>query len=374
MRLRLLPLGALLLAPLLALPACDSGGEIGSGGELDLRVLFAAPTDEEADAVEAEWAARENPARDADSTAVGRQDTTGTLYVVEHTQSTAGGAPFTHFGLVRIPVTETEEPLPVLVYHHGGDDGLTASGFLATLELYPLLRDAAVWVAPVYRAETLTADAAGLSGTYTAGGSPSPWDYDVDDAIGLLNAALALFPDVLDGDRIGALGFSRGGNTALLHAVRDDRVDAVTDYFGPADFFNLVARQLTAAAAEGDPDALALPGVAYLDETVLDPLVAGTLSYEAARLELVRRSPGLFSGRLPDTQVHHHREDPIVLVQFSEAFIARVENDPNVQLDDNIYTNLLPDGVASFHDPAAMPESLRDTERFILRRFEGVMP
>lgn len=374
MRLRLLPLGALLLATLVALPACDSGGAIDTPGDLDPRALFASPTAEEAEAVEAEWATRENPVRDAAIVAEGMQDTTATVYVVEHTQTGADGGTFTHYGLVRIPVLEEEEALPVLVYHHGGDDGLSVSGFLATLDLYPVLRNEAVWVAPVYRAEALTADAAGLSGTYTAGGASSPWDYDVDDAIGLLNAALDLFPDALDADRVGAFGLSRGGNTALLHALRDDRIDVVTDYFGPADFFNLAARALTAAAAADDPAALALPGVAYLDATVLTPLIDGTLSYEAARLELVRRSPGLFSGRLPDTQVHHHRQDPIVPVQFSEAFVSRVEVDPDVQLDDNLYTNLLPDGVESFHDPAAMPDSFRDTERFILRRLEGVMP
>jgi hypothetical protein len=71
--------------------------------------------------------------------------------------------------------------------------------------------------------------------------------------------------------------------------VRDDRVDVVTDYFGPSDFFNPVARLLTAGAIEDDPDVLALPGVAYLAETVLDPLLAGTLSYDEARLEFERQ-------------------------------------------------------------------------------------
>jgi len=360
------PFSLWLLAALFALPACDSGGEVDGPDDIDYRTLFAAPTAEEVAAVEAEWAARENPARNARIVAEGMQDSTGAVYVIEHTQTGAGGGDVTHYGLVRIPGVGARVPRPVVVVHHDGDDGLSVSGFLAALDLYPVLRDETVQVAPVYRSETLTADAAGLSGTYTAGGEPSPWDYDVDDAIGLLNAALELFPDAMDPAQVGALGFGRGGNAALLHAVRDDRVDVVTDYFGPADFFNPAARALATEAVAGNPDVLALPGVQHLADTVLDPLRDGSLSYADARLALVRRSPGLFAGRLPDTQVHHHRQDPVVPIQFSEAFGVLAQGAVDGAFDANVYTNALPTGVGSYHDPAAMPASLRDTERFFV--------
>src|SRR5690606_37637014 len=118
---------------------------------------------------------------------------------------------------------------------------------------------------------------------------------------------------------------------------------------------------------EGDPDALALPGLPYLVDDVLEPLLDGTLSYGDARLALARRTPGLFGGRLPDTQVHHHRNDPAVPIQFSEAFVTRLEANPvDGVLDTNVYSNALPSGVDSYHDPAAMPASLRDTERFFV--------
>jgi hypothetical protein len=296
-----------------------------------------------------------------------------TLYVVSHTQTNADGADFTHYGLVRIPGEGTADvALPVLVVHHGDDDGLSVSGFLGALALYPALADETVQVAPVFRSETLVADAGGLSGTYAAGGTPSPWDRDVDDAIGLLNVALALFPDATDPAQIGALGFSRGGATALLHAIRDDRVNVVTDYFGPSDFFNTTAVFLAREAVAGNPDVLGLPGLQYLTDTVLTPLADETLSYEDARLELVRRSPGYFGARLPAVQVHHHREDPVVPVSISQAFfVVLQDNPPAGRFDGTLYNNILPDGVASPHDPAAMPASLPATQAFIGRHIGG---
>ena len=361
------PLGV--LAALLALAACDSGGIVQNPDAIDYQRLFTAPTPAEVQDVEEEWASRLNPVRDArieDSLVTA--DSTA-LYVVSHTQADAGGGTFTHYGLVRIPTSGQREPLPVLVYHHAGDDGFAVSDILATLDRYPTLKTETVQVVPVYRSETLRADTAGLGGEYTAGGTPSLWDRDVDDAIGLLNVALALFADETDEARVGALGFDRGGNTALLHALRDDSVDVVVEYFAPSDFFDASARAVLSAAADGNAEALAVTGVQYLLDTVLEPLAAEDLSYEEARLELLRRSPGFFAGRLPHTQVHHHRRDPVVPLSFSEAFASRVVSNPvDGDFDFNTYTNSLPGGVDTFHDIDAMPQSLAATEVFIGRR------
>jgi hypothetical protein len=365
-----LPLGTLLVAlaaVLAALPACDSGGEIGP--DLDYRLLFGEPTPEEVQAVLDAWDGRANPVRDAqvvDSAVVDD----ATLYIVSHTQTDADGGAFTHYGLVRIPARDSVAAIPVLVYHHEGDGGFSISDFLQTFVYFPVLADETVQVVPVYRAEAITADTL-LSGTYTAGGTPSPWDRDVDDAIGLLNVVLELFPDVTDESRVSALGIGRGGNTALLHAVRDDRVAVVTDYFGPADFFNETAQLVLSQALEGNPDARAVPGMAYLADTVLEPLSAGTLTYDEARLELAYRSPGLFGTRLPDTQLHHHRQDPVVPAGFSEAFAARIVINPvDGEFDVNVYTNPLPGGVASFHSITALPPSLGTVNLGSTQRFQ----
>ena len=359
-RLAFLPLFALVLS---SLAACDSGP---SSDGLDLDRLFNSPTASEIMAVESEWARRSNPSRDARIVAQTTFDN-ATIYIVSHTQTTAGGGDFTHYGIVRIP--DGASDWPVVVYHHGGDDGISAADALDVYSLFPMIEANTVLVAPVYRSETLDADLDGLGGSYTAGGDPSPWDYDVDDAIGLLNAALDLFPTATDAGRIGAFGISRGGETALLQAVRDDRVQVVADYFGPSDFFNLAARFLAFSAvlgtAEDQATVRSLPGGSYLIDEILLPLHEGAYSYDDARLELVRRSPGLYGSMLPSTQLHHHVRDGVVPVQFSQAFIALIEDNPvDGTFDATIYGE---SGEASFlfHRPNAMPESIPATDQFL---------
>ena len=124
---------------------------------------------------------------------------------------------------------------------------------------------------------------------------------------------------------------SRGGNTAALHAIRDSRIDALVDYYGPTDFFNESAQGLATLLLGGDPIARGLPGAQFVFDTILTPLrnadgsANPNADYAAARIEVARRSAALFEGDLPDTQVHHHFRDGTVTVGFSQAFIAAAE-------------------------------------------------
>jgi hypothetical protein len=220
-----------------------------------------------------------------------------------------------------------------------------------------------------------------LGPTRTSGGTPSPWDYDVDDAMALLSAVLARdeFAGAVDAERVGALGFSRGGNTALLHNARDARVDAVTDYFGPADFTNGAVQQLALVVTGPESDirtgALGLPGAAFLYANVLLPLQGpggaydDAADYGAARLAIIRRSASLFTSSLRNVQVHHHRRDIVVRFPFSVAFDAAARAAP-VQgaYEFNAYGEAAASDAdlrSSFHSPLAMPESLPDTEAFL---------
>ena len=393
-RFALLPLAALLLV---TLPACDSGGDEDDGGGatsdliflgVNYDRLFAEPTAAEVQAVRDDWAGRTPTAEDA--VVVSEQAVDGaTLYVVTHTMDEGPGAPLTHYGVVRVPDGASEAP--VLVVHHGGDDGFGVndpggnSGVTDQAALYPDLFAQTVQVFPTYRSEPLRLDgtaltcAGGAAGPCVSGGTTSPWDYDVDDAMALLSSALQLFPDATDADRVAALGYSRGANTAVLHAIRDSRVDAVTEYYGPTDFYNPVVTSisnptgLAAAALLGAPAALGLPGVAYIRTEVLDPLRNEDGSYNpaadyvTARLEVIRRSASVFTADIPDLQVHHHVADPVVPYGFSQAFNAAVSAQPNDgSYDFNEYSNALPAGVDSPHRPEAMPASLADTEGFLL--------
>lgn len=72
----------------------------------------------------------------------------------------------------------------------------------------------------------------------------SPWDWDVDDTMSLLSVAFEHVPE-LDEERVAILGSSRVGAVALLAAVRDRRIDAVVEFFGPTDFFGEYAREIS---------------------------------------------------------------------------------------------------------------------------------
>lgn len=393
-RLGVLPLAALLLV---ALPACDSGGDEDDGEQmtddvifqgLNFTRLFDAPTAAEIQSVQADWAGRSPNAQNA--TVVSQASVDGaTLYVVSHTVAEGPGAPLTHYGLVRVPDGATDAP--VLVVHHGGDSGFGVNdpggntGVAAQAALYPDLYANTVQVFPTYRSEDLRLDGSDLdcgdgSTTCTSGGMPSPWDYDVDDTMALLSSVTSLpeFEASTDDTNVGALGYSRGANTAVLHAIRDSRIDAVTEYYGPTDFYNPVVTALsppglTAALLLGVDGVENLPGAMYLRDEVIFPLRNADNSYNAgadyagARLEVVRRSASVFAASIPDLQVHHHVEDPVVPYGFSQAFDAAITATPNDgTYDFNEYSNALPSGVTSAHRPEAMPASWPDTEAFLL--------
>lgn len=340
LRSRLNVLPALLLLALV-LPACDSGGGSGSNDQiafgLNYTRLFAPATSAEIQTVRSDWAARNTTSSNASVVASTTVDG-ATVSIVEHTVTATGGGSVTHYGAVRAPAGASN--LPILVVHHGGDNGFSINATSANTGVrqfataFPTLASSTVQVFPVYRSETIsTTGFAALGGPYTAGGTESPWDYDADDAIALLDAVqgLAEFASVTNDERVAAIGFSRGGNTAALHAIRDNAVGALVDYYGPTDFFNDGALTLASGVLSGNGAALGLPGAQFLFDTVLNPLrnADGTYNanadYAGARIEVVRRSASAFESDLPPTQVHHHYQDGVVPVLFSQAFAAAAE-------------------------------------------------
>ena len=60
----------------------------------------------------------------------------------------------------------------------------------------------------------------------------------------LLSVAFEHVPE-LDEERVAILGSSRVGAVALLAAVRDRRIDAGVEFFGPTDFFSEYAREIS---------------------------------------------------------------------------------------------------------------------------------
>ena len=283
--------------------------------EPDLDALFAPATAAEIAQVGAEWETRE-PEVSGVRLELDTPASAGSLRVriLSHT---VGG--LRHYGAVVTPAGAEPGSLPVLLYTHGEDDGVEVD---VTFLLNMLLQAqglSAAFVVPSYRSEPLRLG----ERVFSSEGPPSPWDWDVDDAMSLLSVAFEQAPE-LDEERVATLGASRGGAVALLAAARDPRIDAVVELSGPTDFFGEYAREIFEEALGGE--FRALPGLEYLNETVIQPWSQGDLSDAEARLEMVRRSAVYFVDRLPAVQLHHGTADAVVAVSQADRLIEAMRD------------------------------------------------
>lgn len=329
-RCRATPLrGALgLLLALIQLACSDNGTGPKPPQSIDLDALFAPVTPVEVAAIEADWTTRSPAAKEV------IEETSyialiggglGTVRVFSHVVD--GNR---HYGATISPLGAVEGSLPVVAFLHGGDDGVNVDD--VTLLLF-LLGDRArdfVYVVPSFRSEPLIANGV----RYTSEGAPSPWDRDVDDAIALLDVALKHVAEA-NSDRTGVLGFSRGGMVALLMALRDDRVDLVSELSGPTDFFDTWVRDLTQDALSDVLDPL--PGIDILNEQFIQPMRFGSITPSEFRLELVRRSPVLWADRLPSVQIHHGTADETVPISQANRMIGALNELDRDDLEDEFH-------------------------------------
>ncbi len=300
----------LLVAALSILPACDSAIDDRIIEGVDFDVLFAPPTQVEIAMLLDSWSARDVSPQGVSvvltDSLVSPTDTTRLFQATIYAHTVAG---VQHYGLVLVPDGATGK-LPVVVYAHGGDGGVRAAEAAGLAGLFSQTGRDYVWVVPSFRAEPLRFGEI----VFESEGPASPWDYDVDDALALLNVALQQTPQA-DESRIGVVGISRGGDVALLMAIRDPRIDRVLDLFGPTDFFGPYVQDIVADALQGGTRQL--PGFDVLNARFVQPLKVGTLTTPQMRLELLRRSPVYFTGRLPTVQVQHGTADNVVDISQS---------------------------------------------------------
>jgi dipeptidyl aminopeptidase/acylaminoacyl peptidase len=341
-------LPALLLIPLIACSGGEAPDRIVEG--VNLSALFAPPTQAEIDAVKEEWSRRDVSAQGVEIVAT---TTDGDLEVVV-VSHTVGGV--RHYGAILAPIGAQPDTLPILVYAHGGDGGVDVDDLLAGIPLLlPNTADSFLFVIPSFRDEPLDFDET----RYRSEGPASPWDRDVDDALALVNVADQLFESA-DPDRIGVLGFSRGGCVGLLMAIRDPRIDLVVEFFGPTDFFGPFVQEVTEEALRGTPRDL--PGLDYLDAELIQPLKSGAITEAELRLEMLRRSPVYFAERLPEVQVHHGTADDTVPVGEAERLIEVMRS---LGRDAPEFEAYLYPGAG--HDPLQMPASFPRTRQFLER-------
>ena len=284
--------------------------------DAELDALFTPASGAEVAAVRADWAGRDISAVD---TAVELTEpvtlgaSTATLRIVSHVV-----AGVRHFGAIIVPDGAAPESLPILMYTHGGDGGVSVDEFQFLALALGDLVDRFIYVIPSFRSEPLRyADRAWVSD-----GPSGHWDYDVDDALALVNVAFESTPEARPGS-FHIVGASRGAGVALLAGIRDPRVERIVAFYGPTDFFDAWIRVIARKSALDGP--WDLPGLIHLDSTVVRPLIVGGITMEEARLELVRRSSVLFAEDLPAVQLHHGTADFTVPVSQAESMIRTLE-------------------------------------------------
>ncbi|UCF21264.1 MAG: dienelactone hydrolase family protein [Gemmatimonadota bacterium] len=321
---------------------------------VNLTQLFAQPGPAEIAAIEADWNGRDVSAQDVQVVLTEQLDLGGvaaTLQIVSH--SVAG---VRHYGAILVPNGAAAGSLPILVYTHGGDRGVDIDDLLFFLPIF-LGPDVgkSIFVAPSFRAEPLRYQGV----TYTSEGEPSPWDYDVDDALALLNVVAATTAEA-DADRIGILGFSRGACVALLMAERDPRIDLVVEFFGPTDFFGPFVQEVVEEALLGAPRDL--PGLDFLNQEYIQPLKNGETTIADVRPEILRRSPVYFAASLTQLQVHHGTDDDTVPVGEAERLIEVMSDLGRGEPEFEAY--LYEGGT---HNPLSLDGSIERTREFLGR-------
>ena len=284
--------------------------------DAELEALFAPASAAEVGAVRADWASRDMAAAEV-SVELTEPVTMGasafTLRIVSHLV-----AGVRHFGAIIVPDGAAPESLPILMFTHGGDGGVSVDEFQFLALALGELIDRFVYVVPSFRSEPLRyADRAWVSD-----GPSGHWDYDVDDALALVNVAFESTPEARPGS-FHIVGASRGAGVALLAGIRDPRVQRVVAFYGPTDFFDAWIRVIARKTALDGP--WDLPGLIHLDSTIVRPLISGDTTMEEARLGLIRRSSVLFAEDLPAVQLHHGTADFTVPVSQAESMIRTME-------------------------------------------------
>lgn len=188
--------------------------------------------------------------------------------------------------------------LPILVFSHGGDDGIDSMQWSAVLQATKSFRDSIAILAPSFRSEPV-----GVLSRPVSEGAPSPWDRDVEDLRSLVRSAAALDPR-LDTTKVCLVGYSRGGGVALLAAARDPIFSCLATVAAPTAFQGPWVRALSDSILKGRP--VDLPGLDHLSETVLLPYRDGRIGLDSARRELVRRSAVTWARRLPANALYFH--------------------------------------------------------------------
>ncbi len=285
-------------------------------------------TDKDINAVWNEWNNRDVSAKNIE---VVLSDRESGFVLVKH--ELHGNA---HFGGIILPKSKDLTNAPVMVIL----DGLNQEKPEIRLGIYPRSGYVKfepysdfIKIIPSFRGRTAYFKGRG----YASGGDfCDAYDGATDDAIALVNVAESLYPEA-NFKKIFARGYSRGGIVALLMAVRDPRVNTVSSFAAPTDFYRDSVKDNY--------------GTQYQCQ-----FFEGKTNTEA-RIRMLASSPVYFKPQtnLENVDIHHGENDEVVPV-----WNAKIMSDHLRAFNINLNVSIYPQGKHDIYtDPSATVEKSR---------------
>ncbi len=199
-------------------------------GQIDTVFDYREITGEEIESVELTWENRDLSPKDV---AVVRSEQHNEMQVdiVRHRVSNR-----THYGAILTPLDESSSPRPIVIVASGLNQALKRKSVEHFAEQYGNTSPFAdfIKIIPLFRGQIFDFS----SGVYPADGDfCDAYAGAADDAIAFLNVAETLLPSQARFDKVLVNGGSRGGNTGLLLAMRDERINTVIAAAAPVDFY-----------------------------------------------------------------------------------------------------------------------------------------
>ncbi len=235
---------------------------------------------------------------------------------------------FRHYAAIIIPANLTAGKHPVIMELKGVSAGYSPLTIASEIETPPFLCTEAsqfIYLLPSYRGEKLIVNGKEY---VSEGDRTNSWDGATDDALALLNAA-ADFTPLIDLERTGVFGRSRGGSVALLAGIRDKRIKQVVALSGPTDWFTNMnlggfkQEELVDMGLHMHSTPFDIGG--QFIERFLKKNIEGIDGLKEARKRMIAGSALYFIDKFRNVQVHYGIEDRMVPVVNGTSLVSEVE-------------------------------------------------
>jgi len=329
-------------------------GERWYSGDIDLSVLCAPVVAAEADALRADWDAR-NPVED-DYQYIGDEvdDEGFRRAVISHRVDG-----YVHYGVVVVPPDATPG-MPVIMVCHPGVGGTSLKGEYWFTSLFPdeQLKYEFVAVMPAFRGEDTYG---GSLGTFESEGPSSVFDRDADDAIAMLDCVLNHFPEA-GSEVVLAAGWSRGAQVVMRMAERDSRITGVMEFCGMTDEWTPYGQAymyyyLIEDRAEPDP--------ADVYHHALWALKYDGADIWETRVEVMHTCIVYHTENMPPIQIHHGVEDGGCPIELADRLADVLAAQPGAQYEYYRYekgTHMVGSMIGAGEHVAEFIQSFQSTE------------